>query len=81
MARDAMMPDDRIRIEYDAIPNGRGPGYGWIPMVWKNGRMEGSTWYEKGTDRDSAVEAAQWMAEQEADRYCGDWDVTVERRG
>lgn len=73
------MSDNRIRIEFSAIENGR-TGYGWIPAVYLNGRSIGSTWYPQGTSKELAREHAEADARELASRYIGDWDISVSER-
>jgi len=52
------------------VPNG------WLPIVTINGHQQGST-YGKGIDKDAAIQAAIALAFDEAQRWIGDWQVTV----
>lgn len=73
------MTDAVVAIEYAAAPNGHA-GHGFLPLIWNNGRRIGSTWASTGYDRDEALARAQEMAREEAERYIGDWTVTVGER-
>ncbi len=70
---------ERILIEYDAVRNAR-EGCGWIPMLWINGKRTGSTYYEQGVDRETAVDVAEVKAHEESTRYVGDWELTIRQR-
>ncbi|MBT8452970.1 MAG: hypothetical protein KJO40_13460 [Deltaproteobacteria bacterium] len=74
-------PDEAdVDIEYGVVANGNKRAGGWLPVIWKNGRQHGSTWQGSGYDREDALTLAQEMAREEADRYIGDWNVTVGAR-
>lgn len=73
------MTDGEILIEWAAVPNSR-PNSGFVPMVWNNGRAQGSAWATHGLDKDEAAKHAEAMAEEEADRYSGDWTITIRAR-
>lgn len=49
---------------------------GWLPVLVRNGKERWS-WQMRGTDRETALEIARTGADQEAERYIGDWDVRV----
>lgn len=77
-------PDGRIVIEYGAVPVGdrdrTAAAFGayWIPTTWTNGEQH-SHWSGK-LDYDEATAVAKQRAENEADHYVGDWEVTIEHR-
>ena len=66
-------------LEYAAVLNAR-EGCGWIPALWVDGRRVGSTYYTHGVDQDQALDYARRGAQAEADRYRGDWDITIRER-
>lgn len=66
-----------ITINYYAIPNGR-DGHGFLPIVRSTVGDTGNTWQTRGYDRDVALEIAERMAQEMADRFCGDYLITVE---
>lgn len=68
-----------ILIEWAAIPNSR-PNSGYLPVLWVNGKQRGSTWAPHGLDKDEVPKHAEAMAREEADRYCGDWTITIRAR-
>jgi hypothetical protein len=70
---------ERIRIHYFAVPNENTKRGGWMPVYEINGKLHGDT-YGKGFDQDEALERAEERASEEAKRYRGDWDVTVDRK-
>ena len=75
--------DGVIVIEFGAVPNGRkrsdnGQSDGWLPMIRVNGRGHSDTWATIGLDHDDALEQARALADEEIDRYCGDWDIFVQ---
>lgn len=71
-----MTDSGRIEILYRAAPNAR-EGYGWVPLLRVNGRSAGSEWSSSGYDKDVALTMARQMADEEAARYVGDWDITI----
>jgi len=70
------LDDGAILISYDAHRNDFDNG-GFLPVIYINGNMVGSTYAEKFMTRETAYRAAQRIAHAEADRYVGDWDVTI----
>lgn len=66
----------RIDITWGAARNAR-EGYGWVPAVTVDGHTITSTWSSSGWDRDVAHAMAHEMAQDEANRYVGDWDIRV----
>lgn len=64
-------PDDgKITIHWGAISVKRG----WIPVIWVNGR---ASHRGRAQDEDTALERAKQAAENEADHYVGDWEVSI----
>lgn len=59
-----------------AIPNVANKGQ-WLPVYTVNGHLHGSTYAVTGYSKDEAIALALQMAEEEAARYVGDWDVTI----
>lgn len=49
---------------------------GWLPYYTRNGKRSGAG-YSRPMDRDTARRAASAGASDEAERYRGDWTVTV----
>jgi hypothetical protein len=70
---------DKVKIRYCAVPNANEHVGGWLPLVSVNGHQHGDTWSGRGLDRSVAVRRAARDAQGEADRYGGDWNVTVRR--
>ncbi len=69
--------EERIAITYFAIPNANTRAGGFMPVYQINdGRVHGHE-YGPGYDLEVAEELARQIAEEEASRYIGDWDVTV----
>ena len=52
---------------------------GWVPMLVVNGQ-ESWNWRKHGYDRNVAAEMALAMADEEASRWVGDVDITIENR-
>lgn len=50
-----------------------------MPVYDLDGKTRGDT-YGKGYDLETALEMARVDAEEEAARYVGDWDITVEQK-
>lgn len=66
----------KIHITYAATKNAAG---GWIPVVENNGRRITPEWMATGLMCEAnALVAAMKLADEEAARYVGDWDVVVE---
>lgn len=76
------MSEEIIIIEWGAIPNVcKAPSAcAFVPMIWVNGRAEGSTYSVHGNLREEARELARERAEDEASRFGGDWTITVRER-
>ncbi|MGE3483477.1 MAG: hypothetical protein AB7L09_01975 [Nitrospira sp.] len=70
-----------VRIEYAAEPNLRrepnGTARGWAPMIYVNGTPQGSPWLPWGMGEGQAEREALVLANAEAEKFVGDWDVTV----
>jgi hypothetical protein len=73
-------PDFQIRLTFGAVRNKDTRVGGWVPMVWKDGKEERSPWQGVGYERDQALALAERQANEEGNRYLGDWDVTVAER-
>lgn len=69
--------DDEIHIVYGAKPSVRCKG-AWAEYVEVNGKGGHPAWQCRSYDE--AVAVAEVLAREEADRYLGDWRITVERR-
>jgi len=70
-------PNPVIAIEYYAARNESRRAGDWLPIIINNGHAAGSTWAGRGYDEDEALAAARTLAEEEAARYVGDWDVSI----
>jgi hypothetical protein len=87
--------DDMITINHidasDAVPTADGTTViehgalktrgGWFPVIRA---MSGKHWYEmsyQALDLESALIVAKRHAEDDATRYCGDWDVYIRAMG
>jgi hypothetical protein len=74
----------RVKIEYGVIANGNEQAGGFIPMIWVNDLMGDckfpTTWSPRSLDREQAMHRAEIEASEEAERYCGDYNVTVPAR-
>lgn len=73
------MEEGRIKIEYGAIENKNEISGGFLPLIWVNGRPVGDT-FARGLDLEVAEELAVELAREEAARYTGDWNVTIEKK-
>ena len=69
---------ETVRIEYGTTRNANANAGGWLPVYSVNGRHCGSTWAARSYDKDKALAIAKAMAESEASKFIGDWDVSVE---
>ena len=65
-----------IFIVARAVPNAANTGE-WLPVYTVNGHLHGSTYANNGYSLNEALTLARQMAEEEAARYVGDWDVTI----
>lgn len=70
---------ERVEIRWHVVPNADTLRGGWMPVYDLDGKQRGST-YGKGYDLETALQMAKDDAEQEASRYTGDWDVSVEQK-
>ena len=68
-----------VTIEYGAILNVREDS-GHLPVIWVDGRQCGHTYWPHGYSRDEATRLAKEMADEEKDRYLGDWEITIRPR-
>ncbi len=66
------------KIEFGPFKNTH-DGYGFVPMLWVNGRRQGSTYAAVFMSEREAATAAHGLARDEAARFIGDWEVTVRR--
>lgn len=71
--------DFRVVITYGVIRNKREDG-GWLPRIWINGRGTGDEWSPRSLDRSEALRFARAAAADEAERWLGDYVVTVNTR-
>ncbi len=69
---------DKVKIRYCAVPNADERRGGFLPLVSVNGQQHSDTW-GRGLDKNVALRRAAVDAQNEADRYGGDWNVTVRR--
>jgi len=74
------MNETTVKIEYAALPNQYKEKGGWAPATWVNGREQVTAWHHKGFMKADALKRARAIAEEEADHYIGDWDVTITKR-
>lgn len=65
-----------VTIEYGAILNVR-EDCGHLPAIWVDGRQCGHTYWPHGYTKGEAMRLAKEMADEEKDRYLGDWEITV----
>ena len=65
-----------IFIVARAVPNAANTGE-WLPVYTVNGHLHGSTYANNGYSLNEALTLARQMADEEAARYIGDWNVTV----
>lgn len=72
------MANPTINIEPIICKNQSGNGY--LPGIVTNGRHSMSTYSALGYSRDEAEAMALHLAEAEAGRYIGDWNVIVNRK-
>ncbi len=72
------MADGTIVVRYGARANER-EGQGWLPCVTVNGASRCDPWRWRGYDRDEAEARAEQIAREEASRFVGDWQITIER--
>jgi hypothetical protein len=78
--RDPRSTFTRVAITWYAIPNEnkRDPRGGYLPVYEVDGKMRGDT-YGRGYDKAEAEKLAEARAHEEAERYTGDWNVTVKK--
>ena len=69
----------RVLIQWHVIPNEDKHRGGWMPVYDLDGKTRGNT-YGKGYELEAALEMARVDGEEEAARYVGDWNVTVEQK-
>lgn len=72
------MNNPRIKVEYGAVSNANTYKGGWLPVIRVNGKQYGDTWSSKAFDRDQATELARHAAVEEASKFVGCWEVTIE---
>jgi hypothetical protein len=72
--------DPEILIEYAAVKNENENKPGWVPAVWNNKHVVVYPWHTRSYDQDVALRMARESAEEEAARYTGDWDVSMQER-
>lgn len=64
---------ETITFSYGALVNENHQD-GWLPYLMVNGHIETSSWSSRGLGLDEAKAEAKVMAEERAERYCGDYD-------
>ena len=69
-----------ITIEWYAIPNGNKSAGGFLPVYDLDGKQKGHTYWGIGYDKATAEMDAEIAANKAAERYTGDWNVTVRKR-
>lgn len=79
-ARDARAGFTKIEITWYARPNEnkRDPRGAWMPVYELDGKIKSDT-YGRGYDKAEAEAEAEAMAHREAERYVGDWNITVKK--
>lgn len=66
--------DAGIALMYGAVKTAQG----WAPQVWENGRELMSTYAVGYRDRPEAERLALRRAEEQRERFSGDWHITIE---
>ena len=72
--------ENRVKIEYAAVENPDPKRAGYLAVVWVNGVSRTDMYYAQADESDAlrnAIEGAEWYA----DRYSGDWNLTIGPRG
>jgi hypothetical protein len=71
---------ETIALTYGALPHFDRDGAqdGWIPFATKNGARFGRQWFPHGGDLDDAIDVAHTWAQEESERYIGDFLITIE---
>jgi hypothetical protein len=67
----------RVEIGYGVVVNACTLSGGWLPVYTVNGRQYGNTYSRHGLDKADAISAARSAAQEEACKYIGDWEVSV----
>jgi hypothetical protein len=73
------MHPTKILIEYGIIEN-LNKGHGWLPITYEDGCQQGNTYSSWGYDKDVALEQAKLAAQELADHFIGDWEITIQAR-
>lgn len=63
-------------IGYGVVVNARA-GQGFLPVIFADGQQYGHTYAVHGYDRETAMAMAKVDAQEEADRFTGDWRIAV----
>ncbi len=69
--------DDKVVIRWFAVPNTNTRRSGFSPAIEINGRLRGG--YSSGYDREVAELMAEAEAREAAQRYTGDWRISVRK--
>lgn len=70
----------KLKIEFGAVPNLNRSVGGYLPRVWENDKGQGAMWHHFGFSKADAEQRAEAMAQKHAEKFGGDWDLTVEPR-
>lgn len=68
--------NSEIMIIARAVPNVANSRE-WLPVYTVNGWLHGDTYAAKGYSKEQAELLALQLAQAEAERYVGDWNITI----
>lgn len=68
--------NSEIMIIARAVPNVAN-SQEWLPVYTVNGWLHGDTYAAKGYSKKQAETLALQLAQAEAERYVGDWNITI----
>lgn len=69
--------EGRVVIEFGVVPNGFKAKGGFLPVYWVNGKQHGTTYASLAFDAEYALFLAKKMAFEEAEKFAGDWDISI----